>query len=228
VVDSGFSVTPSKIDGTGKVRVETRDGLKWEIPPDYPGAWAGLLDHEPIVRDFLQSHFHPGKVFIDVGANVGAYSLRAAGRGMLVVAFEPNPENARVLRRNAEINNLPVDLQEFALGSSTGDIKMSLTGPTSRITDEDGVLVAMRTLDSFKLDKADLLKVDVEGHELDVIEGAVDTLRRLHPRIMVEMHHWVGAEKEAALFDILSGLGYRFEYLDRFSVGRHLTASYGD
>jgi hypothetical protein len=40
--------------------------------------------------------------------------------------------------------------------------------------------------------------------------------------MMIEMHHWLGAEKEAQLFRILSDLGYRFEYLDRYAMGRHL------
>jgi hypothetical protein len=52
--------------------------------------------------------------------------------------------------------------------------------------------------------------------------GAKKTLERSHPAMMVEMHHWAGAEKEAALFGTLKGLGYTFEYLDRYAQGRHL------
>jgi hypothetical protein len=82
----------------------------------------------------------------------------------------------------------------------------------------------MRTLDSFEIDRVDLLKVDMEGSELDVILGAMRTLQRLRPIIQIEMHHWAGAEKEAALLGSLKGLEYKLEYPDRFPLGRHLSA----
>jgi hypothetical protein len=86
----------------------------------------------------------------------------------------------------------------------------------------------MRTLDSFGIPRVDLLKVDVEGYELEVLRGAELTLQRSHPTMMIEMHHWVGAEKEAALFEILARLGYNFDYLDRYPQGRHLAATHKD
>jgi FkbM family methyltransferase len=226
VIDSSFSVTPTEMDPSGNVIMETRDGLTWEIPQGYPAALTGLLDHEPIVRDFLLTRFKEGKAFVDVGANVGAYSLRAASRGMKVYGFEPHPGNVKVLRRNAEANHLSIDLFEYALGSSEGEVKLSKMGAISRITEGDGIPVKIRTLDSFDLPAADLMKVDVEGHELEVLKGAMKTLERFHPQIVIEMHHWIGAESEAELFDILTDIGYRFEYLDRYAVGRHLIATY--
>jgi FkbM family methyltransferase len=225
-INSNLTVTQSEKTPSGNVEVQSRDGLSWEIPAGYPGAWTGLLDHEPIVKEFLASRFRPGEVFVDVGANVGAYSLRAASQGMTVHSFEPNPENVKVLRRNCEINGLSIDLHECALGSSEGTASLAPNGAASRISDAGDLRVQVRTLDSFHLPRADLLKVDVEGYELEVLQGAVETLDRCHPAMMVEMHHWVGAEKEAALFEILSGLGYSFEYLDRYPLGRHLAATY--
>jgi FkbM family methyltransferase len=226
VIDSDLSVTPMEKEPTGKTRTGTRDGLRWEIPQGYPGASTGLLDHEPLIRDYLMARFHGGKVFVDVGANVGAYALRAALVGMKVHAFEPNPENVKILRRNAEINGLSIDIYEAALGAEARTVNLSSMGATSRVTEEDGIAVPMTLLDRFKLPMVELIKVDVEGHELEVLEGSVKTLERFHPELMIEMHHWIGAEKEAAIFDILSGLGYRFEYLDRFTQGRHLVATY--
>lgn len=211
---------------TDNLQVLNRDGLLWELPRNYPGSGTALLLHEPVVKEFLTSHFFQDKVFVDAGADVGAYSVRAAARGMKVYAFEPNPGNARILRRNAEINHLSIDLIECALGASNGKAILSQNGAISRITQEKGIEIAMRTLDSFELPAVDLLKVDVEGYELEVLRGARQTLSRCHPTLMVEMHHWIGAENEAALFEILSRLDYRFEYLDRYSQGRHLTASY--
>jgi len=225
-MNSTLSANPSKKeqespDG-GSVETQSRDGLEWEIPEGYPGAWTALLDHEPIVREFLLSQFAPDRVFVDVGANVGAYSLRAAAKGMQVVSFEPNPENVALLRKNAELNRLSLDLHECALGSSEGRVRLSQTGGTSKVTENEGIEVPLATLDSFNLPWVDLMKIDVEGYEFDVVEGARKTLERCHPNIMVEMHHWLGAEKEASMFRIFGELGYRFEYLDRYALGRHL------
>jgi Methyltransferase FkbM domain len=82
----------------------------------------------------------------------------------------------------------------------------------------------VRTLDSFQFPRVDLLKVDVEGYELEVLKGSLDTIARCHPDMMIEMHHWIGAETEAALFKILIDNGYHIEYLDTYNQGRHLIA----
>ena len=133
-VNSNLSVTKSEKTPSGIVEVQSRDGLSWEIPENYPGAWTGLLDHEPVV-EFLVSRFRPGEVFADVGANVGAYSLKAASRGMSVHSFEPNPESVKVLQRNCEINGLSINMHECALGSSEGSASLPANGAASRISD---------------------------------------------------------------------------------------------
>lgn len=222
-VDNDFSVVQLERKAGRHVDAHSRDGLWWEIPSMYPGGPTVLLDHEPKVKEFLGSRFKAGDVFVDVGANAGAYSLRALSKGMVVHSFEPNPENAKLLKRNAEINHLPADILEYALGASEGKARISQNGATSRIM-EDGIEVAVRTLDSFSYPRVDLLKVDVEGYELEVFRGAKETLAHCHPAIMIEMHHWIGAEAEAEIFGILLENGYRFEYLDTYSQGRHLAA----
>lgn len=222
-VDNDLNVSQVQKRAGGRVDLQSRDGLWWEIPVGYPGASTVLLDHEPKVKEFLTSRFRAGDVFVDVGANVGAYSLRALSRGMTVYSFEPNPENIKILKRNAEINRLPAVVLEYALGASEGTVRMSQNGATSRIIDQ-GIEVPVRTLDGLGYPRVDLLKVDVEGYELEVFRGAKDTLARCHPDVMIEMHHWIGAEAEAELFNILLASGYHFEYLDTYSQGKHLIA----
>jgi FkbM family methyltransferase len=200
------------------------DGLYWEIPPNFPEAVVGLLEHEARVKDFLMGHFKQNRTFVDVGANVGGYSLRAASWDMKVYAFEPNPDNLFLLRRNIEINKVSVEVLPFALGSRAGKARLAPNGGVSRIVKNEGVEVEMRTLDSFDLPGADLLKVDVEGYELEVIRGAKKTLEKYHPVVVIEMHYWAGAESEAELFQILQGLGYKLEYIDRYGKGMHLSA----
>jgi len=225
-VDTNLNVTQTAKKASGRIDLVSRDGLYWEIPPGYPGAMTALLEHEAKVKQFLTSHFKQDHVFVDVGANVGAYTVRAAAHGMKVHAFEPNPENMKILKRNAELNEVSVDTLEYALGSVEGKVSMFPNGATSRIVDGEGIEVPVRTLDSFQLPRVDLLKVDVEGYELEVLRGAEQTLARCHPVMMVEMHHWIGAEAEASLFNILLGAGYRFEYLDTYNQGRHLIANH--
>jgi FkbM family methyltransferase len=223
-VASKNSVTnPERVHEAGGQKRRS-DGLYWEIPPNFPEAEVGLLDQEPRVKEFLMEHFKEGKVFVDVGANVGGYSIRAASWGMKVYAFEPNPHNLSLLRRNIEINKLSVEVEPFAVGSKEGPAKLSPVGGVSRIVQDNGIDVEMRTLDSFDLPGADLLKIDVEGYELQVIKGAGKTLERYHPTIVIEMHYWAGAENEVEMFEILKGLGYKLEYLDRYGKGMHLSA----
>lgn len=225
-VNSSLSVVEVEKEPRGESKIEHRDGLAWTAPMNYAGAWTAFLDHEPHVKKFLTERFRDGAVFVDVGANVGAYSLRAAARGMKVYAFEPMPVNIELFKRNAALNKLSVELSECALGAENGNARLTPNGAVSRISKNGELEVPLRTLDSFDLPRVDLLKVDVEGYELEVLKGAEKTLERSHPAIMVEMHHWAGAEKEAGLFGMLAKLGYRFEYLDRYLQGRHLGATW--
>jgi len=224
-VDTDLSVTQVQKKSSGRTELETKDGLWWEIPVGYPGGSTVLLFHEPKVKEFLSSRFKIGGVFVDIGANVGAYSLRAIKSGMRAISFEPNPENVRLLKRNAELNDLSVDVRECALGAAESTVNLSQNGATSRVNDEiKGVMVPVKTLDSFQIPEVDLIKVDVEGYELEVLRGARQTLARTRPPLMIEMHHWIGAEAEAEIFNILHEAGYRFEYLDTYNQGRHLIA----
>jgi FkbM family methyltransferase len=225
--DTKLSVTQAEKTPTGDIKVAEQDGLSWEIPAGYPGARTALLEHEPSVKEFLTSRFRPGEVFVDVGANIGAYSLRAASSGMKVHSFEPNPENIKVLKRNVEINHLSIELVECGLGSVEGQAKMSPNGALSRLSAEGAVVVPIHTLDGFDLTRVDLLKIDVEGHELEVIKGARKTIGRWHPTVVIEMHDWLGAEDQAALLNVLLENGYRFKYVDKHTYGRHLVALHG-
>lgn len=222
--DTNISVVHVEKDPSGS-EVTAIDGLSWEIPAAYPGARTAFLENEPMVKDFLTTRFRTGDAFVDVGANVGAYSVRAASSGMKVYSFEPNPENAKVLRRNAEINHLSVDLFECALGSKEGEARLSPNGALSRVSLDGSVVIPVRTLDSFDLPRVDLLKVDVEGHEFEVLKGAEKTIARFHPDIIIEMHDWLDAEEQASLLRILLVNGYHFKYVDKQVYGRHLTAT---
>jgi FkbM family methyltransferase len=135
----------------------------------------------------LRSLVHPfdGELFVDVGAHIGTWAIRATRTFRRVVAFEPNIETNRMLRTSVEMNSLPnISVYSAVLSNTAGEMIVSTRNRVSRRELEHRIPV--RTLDSFKL-KPTLVKIDTEGDEFLVLQGAVETLER-RPRIVVETH----------------------------------------
>jgi len=153
--------------------------------PVYLG-YLDLLDHEPLTRRVLAGLLRPGSVFIDVGANIGYYTLLAAGkvgaRGQ-VHAVECSPKNLILLSDNVRKNNLQnVKIHPFAAASQRGMLTLSVSpvglssfGPNSRWLDTPGLgdtlTVPCVSLDEIVQGIVDVVKIDAEGAELDVLEG---------------------------------------------------------
>jgi FkbM family methyltransferase len=143
----------------------------------------------------------PGWVVLDVGANIGWYTLMAAkalaGTGA-VHAFEPAPEEFARLSRNLALNGFPnVTLHEQALSDSAGQgllTELRDAGMTrlATATDSSSRPVSVSTLDLFiranTLGRLDFVKVDIEGAELRFLQGGRSTLARLRPALMMELH----------------------------------------
>jgi FkbM family methyltransferase len=134
----------------------------------------------------------PGDAFADVGANIGIYTIAAARRGVRVTSYEPNPETAALLRRNVALNGVSdrVTVQEVAVAATAGRLTFKSEGTlnwAARV-DRTGTLdVPASTLEG----SFDVVKIDVEGYELEVLAGAAPLLaeRESRPRaIFVELH----------------------------------------
>jgi FkbM family methyltransferase len=142
---------------------------------------------QEFVDMMLTVHFlRKGDLFLDVGANVGSYTVLASGVCEATTwAFEPDPGTTRFLRRNIEINHLNslVTVFELALGSSSGEITFTLgLGPMNRVADDDDVnvqTVRQEQLDTL-IGAADpvMIKMDVESYEEEVLKGAEGVLKR--------------------------------------------------
>ena len=160
----------------------------------------------------------PGDRVVEAGANVGAHTLalsRIVGAGGRVVAFEPQPLMHRLLAANLALAGAAnVEARGEALGSAPGTLHVppvdyGATGNFGGVAltgDGSGTAVRVRCIDELELTRCDLVKVDVEGMERDVVEGARDTIRRHRPVLYVENDR---RERSQALIALLLDLGYR-------------------
>jgi len=123
---------------------------------------------------------------VDVGAHVGLWSMHLAERFNQVWAFEPNWDNYECLKKNVPSN---VITETFALGAIHGELKLNCIGDNSGKTHVSNApmtnTVLSRPLDYYDLN-IDFLKIDVEGYELLVLRGAVETLMRCKPTVVIE------------------------------------------
>jgi len=164
-------------------------GLKLRLMPRGNVAESKMLfmpgQFDPGERDFLARQLRPGAVMIDLGANAGAYSLwafRCLGNDCRVVAIEPDPEMIGRIRFNAASNGADcIELEPVVVSDHDGRvpffIKPENRGQNRLVRDFDEVqeleleCVTLRTLMQRRgLERVDVLKIDVEGHECQVLE----------------------------------------------------------
>lgn len=123
---------------------------------------------------------------IDVGAWWGPWSLYWQSRAEQIEIFEPNKKILPMLQNNiSKFTNCT--LHKTALGNSQGTVSMAYESHsgTNHITKMSGD-INITTLDSYKFDKVDVIKIDVEGYEISVLEGAKDTVLSQKPIIQIE------------------------------------------
>jgi FkbM family methyltransferase len=166
----------------------------------------------------------PGDTVLDIGANVGVFSVLQGTRvkNGRVYAFEPSPTTYTRLRRNVALNHLQnVETFPEALGDRQGRVRF-VDKPISlnsyvlqRETGEPTVEVEVKTLDDFVqargIRRIDLMKIDTEGHELPVLAGAVRSLEKTQ-RVVLETHR---PEDEAPVRKVLESAGFSLSHRER-------------
>lgn len=166
--------------------------------------------------EIFRQALRPGAVALDVGANIGAHTLALSaivGAQGRVIAFEPQRPIFQILSANLALNDIRnVEARHAACGAAPGRIAVPRIDISQRGnfggvsigggTDE----VPLQTIDGLELQGCDLIKVDVEGMESQVLEGARATIARHAPVLYLENDR---AENSGALLRLLDALGYR-------------------
>jgi FkbM family methyltransferase len=150
--------------------------------------------YEPDTIALMRKRIRPGSVAVDVGAHIGSITVPMAGVAGHVHSFEPQKKLEQELRWNVEVNGLTnVTTHRTAIGDHEGSIELRSEGVEhdgQRGIDLQGEVVEVvpiRTLDSFGLSDVSFVKIDVEGHQLEVLMGARKTIAESRPLLLVEM-----------------------------------------
>lgn len=149
----------------------------------------GIAEYQNDVRDEAYKYVKDFNIAIDVGANVGLWAKPLTEKFNSVIAFEPMKQVLECLKLN--VKDLPVTIHEHALGNVNSKIEMEFnqtnTG-ASHVAKVGTGSIIIKKLDDLNLPKFGLLKVDCERHDLQVLEGAKETILRYKPIIVVEQH----------------------------------------
>jgi FkbM family methyltransferase len=193
-------------------------------------AYKRLIEAGPI--DSLSTVVAEGSTVIDVGANIGFFSLRFAdwvGPTGHVIAIEPEKQNMRSLHRRVERAGLTdvVSCVEAAATARAGEVKLALNRghPGDHHLAQEGEPVAAVTLDEVVVGDArpvTLVKIDVQGAEPLVLAGASDLITRHHPAIFIEIHEpslaRIGSSRRRLIHELVD-LGYGAHGLTRRGIG---------
>jgi FkbM family methyltransferase len=156
-------------------------------------------DYEPELR-WLLSQLRPGDTFVDVGANVGIYSLHVArilNHFGAVFALEPSPDAIKILKKNVALNSFGDLVIPIHAAASCRPGQLYLAGDPAKWNSlqlhghPPGIPIRVTTVDtvlagSDKRENFSFIKIDAEGVEFDVLEGAQDSIRSTWPKIIFE------------------------------------------
>jgi FkbM family methyltransferase len=199
-------------------------GKKWIKGSGVNTYWLGTYEKEQ--QHLFTETIKKDDVFYDIGANVGFYSLIASqkvGGNGRVYAFEPVPENLYYIKKHFELNNCTntviisggvsnqIGVTYFKTGDSpaTGFLNTEIGDILIPTFDIDGLV------ENNKILPPNIIKIDVEGAEFDVLEGAKKTLEKFHPIIFLATHN---PEVHRKCLSLLNSLNYKIESMDKMDI----------
>ncbi|UCL88108.1 FkbM family methyltransferase [Pseudomonas sp. HS-18] len=216
-------------DGAFQMRLDLAEHMQRRI------FWTGYYNREIVA--LLDKLIEPGMVVLDIGANIGEITLVAAKRTTergQVIAFEPMSAIADQLEEHVQSNSLEwVTVVRAGLSDHCGEAAIYNAcaqwddsepnrGLGSLYADQPNAKpvqsIALLTLDDYlqkaPIKRLDIIKIDIEGAELPCLKGALDTLRRFRPMLIIELQAETSKNagyEQTDILDLLAGLGYEFQ-----------------
>jgi FkbM family methyltransferase len=241
-ITSKLIFEPTYYSFTKRLQV-VRNGAQFEIDPSDYMQWTLLYGKDDKIVRFLSAPavIRGSTIALDVGANVGHFCIKLAAvyPHVEVFAFEPNPELFLRLNRNINLNakcRTRIHPHSLAIGEGSGRLELSVpirnsgAGSLVRSYDDEPsarYVVELISIDKFMAEKqlphVDFIKIDVEGFEAAVLNGAVEALARYKPDIYIEQGFGQNSKMgypEDYVFEYLMDLGYKISIDNGDSVRR--------
>lgn len=153
--------------------------------------------YESTELEIISRFFHPGSTFVDIGANVGNHTVYVARflSSLNVIVIEPNPSTFAIIKANIALNQLSgcVDVSHLGIGLSNTSARAAAMTPAGNLGGtrlelcEHGSLHVVPGDEIMSGHRVDFLKIDVEGMEIDVLDGLKRTIAEQRPRIFIEV-----------------------------------------
>jgi FkbM family methyltransferase len=215
----------------GRTLQHEADGYKWLIDIDVPTSDGLGASHEAPIEQVVLSLIPRGGVFLDVGAHVGHYSIRASRIASKVIAIEPNPDTAQRLRENIALNDIG-NITLLQIAAWDEGAALSLFSPnnarrdgSTRVLPQEGeVMVQGRPLDAplGHEERIDVIKLDVEGADLHALRGMRKLIAKHRPVLFIEDHSIYDYYKKEDLAQLVVDLGYAWTDTSAEGFGNYL------
>jgi FkbM family methyltransferase len=210
--------------------------IDWRTHRSYIyGTW------EPEITQIIVDTVSPGMIVLDIGGHIGFYTLlmsRLVGETGKVYSFEPFPRNLQLLQENIELNKIQnVQVIPSAVSDMTGMVSLLIDGDhdlpgRSSLVYRSGKSESSMEVETTSIDDVmaniehsiDFMKIDVEGAEDLVLKGALKTIQKHHPIILVELHQMGQYDDDHPALYFLQSLSYQTRWLDKNALTAHVLA----
>jgi len=170
-----------------------------------------------------------GNVGMDLGSNIGYFSLFLCDKMKEVICIEPDKRSRKLLKKNIDLNNFShkTKIYDFAMSNESGNKKMYMAKTNSNLSTMckkgfskkdkyESFMVKTRTIDSLNLEELNFIKMDIEGYEVEVLSGGLETFKRSpNCKILMEVHpQFYGEENDfSVVLRKIVDMGYTFKYI---------------